>query len=49
VGTTVLDDGDGDVLVGGAGPDWFFAHLGRHGTDSVFGAGVGEVVQDVDK
>jgi Ca2+-binding RTX toxin-like protein len=44
---TVLDDQDSDDLVGGPGLDWFFAHLGRHRTDDVFGALPGEVVQDV--
>ncbi len=40
---TVLDDGAGDVLAGGPGLDWFFAHLGRKGKDTVFGA-AGEVI-----
>jgi Ca2+-binding RTX toxin-like protein len=44
---TVFDDGNRDVLSGGAGLDWFLAHLGKHGTDDLGGLQVGEIVEDL--
>jgi hypothetical protein len=44
--TTVLDDGAADVLNGGAGLDWIFAHLTRGG-DVVNGQASGEIVTGI--
>jgi Ca2+-binding RTX toxin-like protein len=46
-GATVFDDGDRDVLSGGTGLDWFFAHLGRRDTDDIAGLQGGEIVTNV--
>ncbi len=44
---TVLDDATSDVLNGGAGLDWFFAHLGSLNLDQVNGKTSGEVVTSI--
>ena len=46
-GTTVFDDNTVDVLYGGAGVDWYFAHQkGKH-RDKVIGQTSGEVITDI--
>src|SRR5262249_34093462 len=42
-GTTIFDDNTIDVLYGGAGVDWFFAHLKGKNKDKVIGQTGGEV------
>jgi hypothetical protein len=45
--TTVFDDNTTDRLSGGAGLDWFFAHLGAKNSDKVIGRTSGEVVTSI--
>jgi phospholipase C len=45
--STVHDDGATDVLIGGTGPDWFFAHVSGKKRDLLFGVKPGEVVTDI--
>jgi hypothetical protein len=48
-GTTVFDDNTTDALYGGAGLDWFFAHLSGKNKDKVNGQTSGEVVTASDR
>jgi hypothetical protein len=45
--TTVFDDKTTDVLTGGAGMDWFFAHTKGKNQDQVIGLTSGEVVTSI--
>jgi len=45
--TTVHDDNTTDLLYGGAGMDWFFAHLSGTKSDRVNGQTSGEVVTNI--
>ena len=45
--TTVFDDHTTDVLSGGAGLDWFFAHLKGKNTDQVKNLTSGEVITGI--
>jgi ELWxxDGT repeat protein len=45
--TTVFDDNTVDVLYGGAGMDWFFAHQNGRNRDKVIGQTSGEVVTGI--
>ena len=45
--STVHDDNAADLLYGGAGMDWFFAHLSGSNADRVNGQTSGEVVTNV--
>jgi ELWxxDGT repeat protein len=45
--TTVFDDSTTDVLYGGAGLDWFFAHLNGSNKDQVKGQTSGEVITSI--
>jgi Putative Ig domain/RTX calcium-binding nonapeptide repeat (4 copies)/PKD domain len=46
--TTVFDDGDVDLLTGGAGRDWFFAKRSGSQRDQILDLETGEVVTDID-
>jgi hypothetical protein len=45
--TTVFDDGAPDMLYGGAGLDWFIAHLSGKTPDQLFGKTSGEVATTI--
>jgi Ca2+-binding RTX toxin-like protein len=45
--TMVIDDSAVDVLNGGAGLDWFFAHFSGNNKDKVNGATSGEVITSI--
>jgi hypothetical protein len=46
-GTTVFDDNTTDLLYGGAGLDWYFAHTKGKNTDKVYNLTNGEVVTGI--
>jgi hypothetical protein len=45
--TTVSDDNTTDALYGGAGLDWYFAHVKGKNTDKVYNRASGEVLTDI--
>jgi ELWxxDGT repeat protein len=45
--TTVFDDNATDLLYGGAGLDWFFAHTKGKNQDKIYGLANGEVVTSI--